>query len=194
VQSNTESADGISEFARQLLQQNTTSDKIEKPGGKPGGQANKRGDDGLSSIVYRAQMVRNKLDPNSKLHPDIVYYGKRDSTRAARFHSPITELVDNEGNPAGIKNCHGLKSYNETFAKLLDSLGPLLINNPHFSIPIFTEHRKDNVIYRADPCSQFCTTATNNNQWCDWAIFLQKKHNRGKGRHHPGQILGFVNF
>jgi hypothetical protein len=149
--------------------------------------------DWLSSTVYRLQMVRNKLDPDSHLQPDIVHCGKKDSKRSLRFHDPGIVLVDKDGKPAGLPNCRGLKSFNTTFAKLFARLRPVLLKNPHLSIPISTKLEKQGVLYRADPCSQHCASAaTEDSMWCDWAIFLFTI--RGRTRQYPGQIIGFVNF
>ena len=81
---NTTVSEGISDFASQLFHQTTSTD---------GDLANIRGNEGLSSTVYRVQMVKNKLDCNSSFHPEIVFYGKKDSSRSARFHCPDRELI-----------------------------------------------------------------------------------------------------
>ena len=159
---------------------------------REGDLANNRGGDGLSSTVYRAQMVRNKLDPNSKFEPDIVFCGKQESARGLRFHSPNTELIGLDGKSAGVQNCRGLGSFNESFRKLLARLGPVVRKMPDFLIPIFSELRKDYEIYRADPCSQFGATDSNDAEWNDWAIFRFKVG--GVIGEYPGQLIGYVHF
>jgi hypothetical protein len=184
-------ADDISNFATELFHQNSTGTVR----AKEGDTANNRSDDGLSSSIYCVMMVRNKLDPNSEFHSEIVHCARKVSTRSARFHCPLTELIDTDGRAAGLTNCRGLKSFNAIFEKLHARLGPIVTKNPHLTIPIFTEYRKDAVIYRADPCSQYSSKEAkffDTTSWCDWALFLSTFER--KRVQYPGQIIGFTNF
>ena len=142
---------------------------------KEGDVANHRSGDGLSSPTYMICMVRNKLDPTDELQPNIVYCGKRNTTRCHRFLQPGVLLVDICGKPVGLQGCMGLKDFNQEFQSIHDIFKVMVERNPERSVEIFTELRKDEVLYRCDPLSPFQNTADQkfmSEGWRDWALFL----------------------
>jgi hypothetical protein len=153
--------------------------------------------DGLSACAYVIQMVKNKNDPDDQYHPNIVHCGKSGTKRDRLFYSPSTNLVGLDGKPAGTKNNRGLKVFNTQFSYLFQVFEPIFRIDPTLKIPIFTELRKDNKLYRADPCSPHAMEATEKcmtRSWCDWAIFQHERKTEQTTRPYPGQIFGFTSF
>ena len=163
---------------------------------KPPDVSQTRFEDGLSCPMYIVQMVKNKNDPDAVFHPNIVHCGKTGTSRSTLFYCENTNLVGLDGKPAGTKNNQGLKSFNNNFLHLFEFFEPIFSINPDLKIPIFTELRKDKVLYRGDPCSHYAMEETEmfcTRSWCDWALF--KYHgNDNRNRSIPGQILGFTSF
>jgi hypothetical protein len=155
--------------------------------------ANTRFSDGLSGLAYTVQMVKNNKMPEEQYLPDIVYCGRTGTRRHKHFFCANTNLIGLDGKPAGAKNCRGLKVFNSGFGKLFRVFEPLLHIQPDLKILIFTEFRKDNKLYRADPCSPHSLEGTEKfmtRSWCDWAHFKDKV----SPSLYPGQILGFTSF
>jgi hypothetical protein len=149
-------------------------------------------------------MVKNEKDDASEFHPDIVHCGGVGTLRHKLFRSANINLVGMDGKPAGATNNHGLKNFNKEFRQLFLMFEKVIVNNPHQKIKIYTEFRRDKIIYRGDPCSYHCMQETESSltrSWCDWALFRFDGHNRdgelpspNPSGVYPGQILGFTNF
>jgi hypothetical protein len=158
--------------------------------------ANSRCAPGLSNLSYMIQMVKNKNKQDDQFHPNIVHCGRSGTLRHSLFYSRNISFVGFDGRPAGTKNQRGLKAYNLKFLTLFRAFEPIFRINPHLKIPIFTELRKDNVLYRADPCSPHALEDTQKHMtqsWCDWALF-KYKGSRNKVCLYPGHIAGFTSF
>jgi hypothetical protein len=170
-----------------------------------GDLAGSRFGSGLSCPAYMVQMVKNNHDPNSQYSPNIVYCGKPGTSRHTYLYRPDLDLIGWDGKPAGTKNTCTLKDCNSKFFAIVQALAHMFDTDPALKIPIFTEMRKDNILYRADPCSPYALEQTEKKNlttaWCDWALFRQndpatKRNERGSAKEklYPGQILGFVTF
>ena len=158
--------------------------------------ANYRYGDGLSCPAYSVQMVKNKNDATSQFHPNIVHCGRKGTSRHKLFYSRTSNLVGMDGKPAGSKNNHALKDFNSHFNHIFRVFEPIFAINPHLKIPIFTEFRKNDILYRADPCSPHAMEDTEKymtKSWCEWAM-LEYNLPRNKTCLYPGHISGFTCF
>ena len=109
-------------------------------------------------------------------------------------HVGIGNLLVLEKNERNTKKESSLSQYSFTFSVLLDAFKSILLSKPLFFQKIYTSLKLNNVIYRADPCSNHCFLDTvcgmKTGAWNDWALL----RNPNGDTHSPyaAQIFGFT--